>query len=176
MAAPYSLQNATIDIYDDTVTTRLNATLVAEDGDLNLTWPNPTHHRMHRGTPGRLIKAPHVDPTGRFSIQVLSFTGAEDPIQIFGGTATSWAYTINDLVTAPFTGKAADLQDAATDVKLWQARVAMASPTGGATQNLYLINCVTDTLDYSEGGEGNTLVVNFSMPGATLEDFLNNID
>lgn len=175
MAVPRSLKNATVTIYDDTTTTRNSIELDAEDGDLRLNFPNPAQHVLDRGAPGNVIDGEHVDPTGSMTIQFTTATGGEDPIEVFGGTATSWAYHINDLTTSPFGSKTTGLQALASAVKVWQAKIALASPSGGSTENLYLVNCHTDSLEFTEGMP-NKLVVNFTMYGYRLSDFMGNID
>ncbi len=139
MAVPYSLKNATLTFTDnDGVNTYV---AILEDGDLSVNIPNPAEHVLDRGGPGTVIDGMHEDVTWSMTVQATSFTADPSITEVVGGLATGWTFT--QASGGDYAATSQAIQDVATAVKLFQLQIALASPTGGSTETLFLLdnNC-----------------------------------
>ena len=169
MAGLSSLKNATIVLTDTNGGNAL--TLVAEDGDLSFTLPNPHEHVLDRGAPGSIIDGVFDPITFSMTAQVREYSGSTGILDVITGVAAGWAFTKVTTASGAYNGKTASLS--ATAVKVFQMKVTIVEPFGPSTENLYFFDCIAD-ISFAEGMPNKWTVNGTSY--LTTAAFMANID
>lgn len=167
MAVPRSLKNATVTFYDSDGGESTELTL--EDGDLSINIPVPVEHVADRGNLGALIEAADEPLTFSMTCQVGAVEGTEEILDIVTGVATSWDYSIVTTGSGTFNGKTSSLAAVASAVKVFQIVVVLADPAGGASETMYLFNCVA-SISFQEGMPSKWTLTGTSY--MTFSDFI----